>query len=303
MKLPSFAFIKEVGPRDGLQNEKKIVGTKDKVKWIELLTEAGLSYIEVSSFVHPKWVPALADAKDVFTMLERNPHITYAALVPNQQGLERALLHNVDEVNVFLSASETHNKKNINKSMQEALAVIEDVAKQAQFAGKKVRGYVSTVFGCPYEGEVDIDVIDELCNQLFSYGIYEVSLGDTIGVGNPAQVERVLEHLLAKYDSTKFAMHFHNTYGMALANVVKSLECGITVFDSSCGGLGGCPYAPGASGNIATNDLVHMLHKMGVQTNVNEEKLLQASKFIQNKLDMPLPSNVYRALEHKLVSR
>ncbi|WP_369899701.1 hydroxymethylglutaryl-CoA lyase [Bacillus manliponensis] len=303
MKLPSFAFIKEVGPRDGLQNEKKIVGTKDKVKWIELLTEAGLSYIEVSSFVHPKWVPALADAKDVFTMLERNPHITYAALVPNQQGLERALLHNVDEVNVFLSASETHNKKNINKSMQEALAVIEDVAKQAHFAGKKVRGYVSTVFGCPYEGEVDIDVIDELCNQLFSYGIYEVSLGDTIGVGNPVQVERVLEHLLAKYDSTKFAMHFHNTYGMALANVVKSLECGITVFDSSCGGLGGCPYAPGASGNVATNDLVHMLHKMGVQTNVNEEKLLQASKFIQNKLDMPLPSNVYRALEHKLVSR
>lgn len=303
MKLPSFAFIKEVGPRDGLQNEKKIVGTKDKVRWIELLTEAGLSYIEVSSFVHPKWIPALADAKDVFTVLERNPHVTYAALVPNQQGLERALLHNVDEVNVFLSASETHNKKNINKSMQEALAVIEDVTKQAQFAGKKVRGYVSTVFGCPYEGEVDIDVVDELCNQLFSYGIYEVSLGDTIGVANPAQVERVLERLLQKYDSNKFAMHFHNTYGMALANVVKSLECGITTFDSSCGGLGGCPYAPGASGNVATNDLVHMLHKMGVQTNVNEEKLLQASKFIQNKLDMQLPSHVYRALEHKLVSR
>ncbi|MDM5188760.1 hydroxymethylglutaryl-CoA lyase [Bacillus sp. DX4.1] len=303
MKLPTFAVIKEVGPRDGLQNEKKIVDTKDKVKWIHLLSEAGLSYIEVSSFVHPKWVPALADASDVFAELERKPDVTYAALVPNQNGLERALLQPVDEVNVFLSASEAHNKSNINKSITEALSVIQDITKQAHFAGKRVRGYVSTVFGCPYEGDVSIDAVDELCNQLFSYGIYEVSLGDTIGVANPAQVERILEHLLRKYDASQFAMHFHNTYGMALANVVKSLECGVTTFDSSCGGLGGCPYAPGASGNVATDDLVHMLHQMGVQTNIDEEKLLQASQFIQSKLNIPLPSNVYRALQHKTISR
>ncbi|MDZ5608758.1 hydroxymethylglutaryl-CoA lyase [Bacillus pseudomycoides] len=303
MKLPTFAVIKEVGPRDGLQNEKKIVGTEDKVKWIQLLSEAGLSYIEVSSFVHPKWVPALADASDVFTELKRKTDVTYAALVPNQNGLERALLQNVDEVNVFLSASESHNKSNINKSIKEALSVVQDISKQAEFAGKRVRGYVSTVFGCPYEGDVSIDAVDELCNQLFSYGIYEVSLGDTIGVANPLQVERVLEHLLKKYDSSKFAMHFHNTYGMALANVVQSLEYGVTTFDSSCGGLGGCPYAPGASGNVATDDLVHMLHKMGVQTNINEEKLLKASQFIQSKLDIQLPSHVYKALQHKTISR
>ncbi|MEN1936173.1 hydroxymethylglutaryl-CoA lyase [Paenibacillus sp. 102] len=303
MKLPTFAVIKEVGPRDGLQNEKKIVSTKDKVKWIQLLSEAGLSYIEVSSFVHPKWVPALADAGDVFAELKRNSDVTYAALVPNQNGLERALLQNVDEVNVFLSASESHNKSNINKSINEALSVVQDITKQAQFAGKRVRGYVSTVFGCPYEGDVSIDAVDELCNQLFSYGIYEVSLGDTIGVANPLQVERVLEQLLKKYDSSQFAMHFHNTYGMALANVVQSLEYGVTTFDSSCGGLGGCPYAPGASGNVATDDLVHMLHKMGVQTNINEEKLLKASQFIQSKLNIQLPSHVYKALQHKTISR
>lgn len=303
MKLPTFAVIKEVGPRDGLQNEKKIVGTKDKVKWIQLLSEAGLPYIEVSSFVHPKWVPALADAGDVFAELKRNSDVTYAALVPNQNGLERALLQNVDEVNVFLSASDSHNKSNINKSIKEALSVVQDITKQAQFAGKRVRGYVSTVFGCPYEGDVSIDAVDELCNQLFSYGIYEVSLGDTIGVANPLQVERVLEHLLKRYDSSQFAMHFHNTYGMALASVVQSLEYGVTTFDSSCGGLGGCPYAPGASGNVATDDLVHMLHKMGVQTNINEEKLLKASQFIQGKLNIQLPSHVYKALQHKTISR
>ncbi|WP_459503420.1 hydroxymethylglutaryl-CoA lyase [Bacillus sp. C1] len=303
MKLPTFAVIKEVGPRDGLQNEKKIVGTKDKVKWIQLLSEAGLSYIEVSSFVHPKWVPALADASDVFAELDRESDVTYAALVPNQNGLERALLQNVNEVNVFLSASESHNKSNINKSIKEALSVIQDIVKQAEFAGKKVRGYVSTVFGCPYEGDVSVDAIDELCNQLFSYGIYEVSLGDTIGVANPLQVECVLEQLLKKYDPTQFAMHFHNTYGMALANVVQSLQYGVTTFDSSCGGLGGCPYAPGASGNVATDDLVHMLHQMGVQTNINEEKLVKASQFIQSKLNIQLPSHVYRALQHKTISR
>jgi hydroxymethylglutaryl-CoA lyase len=303
MKLPAFAFIKEVGPRDGLQNEKRIVNTSDKVDWINQLSYTGLSYIEVSSFVHPKWIPALADAYDVFKGIQRTEGITYAALVPNMNGLERALAANADEVNIFLSASETHNQKNINKSISQALEAVKEVTKQSLFAGKKVRGYVSTVFGCPYEGQIDISAVEKLCEELFSYGIYEVSLGDTIGVANPAQVEQVLERLLQKFSPSQFAMHFHNTYGMALANVLKSLELGITTFDSACGGLGGCPYAPGASGNVATNDLVYMLHKMGIRTNVDEEKLQQASYFIEEKLEIQLPSHVYRAGQHKTLSR
>lgn len=303
MKLPASAVIKEVGPRDGLQNEKRIVGTKEKIAWIDLLSDTGLSYIEVSSFVHPKWIPALADATDVFAGIKRKEGVTYAALVPNMNGLERALSANADEINVFLSASETHNKKNINKSISEALEAIKGVTKQSLFAGKKVRGYVSTVFGCPYEGDIDIEAVDRLCDELLSYGIYEISLGDTIGVANPAQVENVLGALLKKYPASIFAMHFHNTYGMALANVVKSLEMGVTTFDSACGGLGGCPYAPGASGNVATNDLVYMLHKMGVQTNIQEARMFEATRFIQNKLELQLPSHVYRAQQHKTVSR
>ncbi|WP_028400264.1 hydroxymethylglutaryl-CoA lyase [Ectobacillus panaciterrae] len=303
MKLPASVHIKEVGPRDGLQNETRIVETADKIQWLNLLSSTGLSYIEVSSFVHPKWIPALADASNVFAGIERKEGVTYAALVPNMNGLERALAVNADEINIFLSASETHNQKNINKSISQALEAVKEVTQQSLFAGKKVRGYVSTVFGCPYEGNVKTSAVEHLCEELFSYGIYEVSLGDTIGVANPLQVEQVLERLLKKFDSSLFAMHFHNTYGMALANVLKSLEAGITTFDSACGGLGGCPYAPGASGNVATNDLVHMLHQMGVQTNTNEEKLMQASRFIQDKLEIQLSSHVYRAEQHKTMSR
>jgi hydroxymethylglutaryl-CoA lyase len=303
MKLPQTVTIKEVGPRDGLQNEKQIISTHDKVQWINMLSAAGLSYIEVSSFVHPKWIPALADAQDVFAGIERRDDVTYAALVPNMNGLERALQANADEINVFISASETHNKKNTNKTIAEGLEVIKEIVKQSLFEGKRVRGYVSTVFGCPYEGEVSIRSVEALCEELLSLGVYEISLGDTIGVANPKQVGQVLEALLRSYPAHVFAMHFHNTYGMALANVVQSLEFGITTFDSACGGLGGCPYAPGASGNVATNDLVHMLHKMGITTQVQEDSLQKASQFIQNQLAQPLPSHVFRASQNKTVSR
>ncbi|MFD3450001.1 hydroxymethylglutaryl-CoA lyase [Microbacteriaceae bacterium 4G12] len=303
MKLPASVIVKEVGPRDGLQNEKKVIPTASKIEWINMLSNTGLSYIEVSSFVHPKWIPALADAVEVFQGIDRKDGITYAALVPNLNGLERALATNVDEINVFLSASETHSQKNINKSISQALDVVKEVTTQSLVAGKKVRGYVSTVFGCPYEGAVDVYAVEKLCDELLSYGIYEISLGDTIGVANPAQVERVLEVLLERFPESSFAMHFHNTYGMALANVLKSLEYGMTTFDSACGGLGGCPYAPGASGNVATNDLVHMLHGMGIQTNVDEQQLLEASGFIQSQLGTQLPSHVYRATQHNIVSR
>ncbi|MBO9129283.1 hydroxymethylglutaryl-CoA lyase [Bacillus sp. 165] len=303
MKLPQIVTIKEVGPRDGLQNEKHIISTADKIKWIDMLSDTGVPYIEVSSFVHPKWIPALADAKDVFSGITRREGVTYAALVPNMNGLERALEANVDEVNVFISASETHNKKNTNKSITEGLQVIKELTKQSAFAGKRVRGYVSTVFGCPYEGEVSIRSVQNLCEELLSLGIYEISLGDTIGVANPKQVEHVLEVLLRSFSSHMLAMHFHNTYGMALANVVKALEMGITTFDSACGGLGGCPYAPGASGNVATNDLVHMLHKMGIQTSIQEDTLQSASQFMQHQLARPLPSQVFQALQNKTVSR
>ncbi|WP_379968325.1 hydroxymethylglutaryl-CoA lyase [Ectobacillus sp. sgz5001026] len=303
MKLPDFVVIKEVGPRDGLQNEKKIVATKDKLEWIHLLSETGLSYIEVSSFVHPKWIPALADAADVFAHLERKAGVTYAALVPNIRGLQRALSVNVDEVSVFLSASETHNHSNINTSISDALASIKEVTVNSLQAGKKVRGYISTVFGCPFEGQVSISKVEEICEELLSYGIYEISLGDTIGVANPSQVERVLGSLLSKFPTSSLALHFHNTYGMALANVMQSLSMGITTFDSACGGLGGCPYAPGASGNVATNDLIHMLSAMGIQTNIDESRFTIATQFIERKLNMPLHSHVHRAMQQKMKSR
>ncbi|MCP8970351.1 hydroxymethylglutaryl-CoA lyase [Ectobacillus ponti] len=303
MKLPASVTIKEVGPRDGLQNEKRILPAADKIAWVNRLSDTGLSYIEVSSFVHPKWIPALADAAEVFAGIERKPDVTYAALVPNLNGLERALSAGADEVNVFLSASEAHSRKNINKSIAEAVQAVKEVTQQGLAAGKQVRGYISTVFGCPYEGAVALDTVERLCEELFSFGIYEISVGDTIGVANPQQVELVLERLLRSFPAGQFAMHFHNTYGMALANVLKSLEAGITVYDSSCGGLGGCPYAPGASGNAATNDLVHMLHKMGIQTQVDEDKLLGASRLIEQKLEAALPSHVYQARKHQTVSR
>jgi hydroxymethylglutaryl-CoA lyase len=290
LKLPKNVTIKEVGPRDGLQNEKQIVLSEDKIAWVNSLSETGLSYIEVSSFVNPKWIPQLADASDVLKGIKRNKDVTYAALVPNIKGLDRALEAGVDEVSVFMSASEGHNQSNINKSIEQTYPVLEEVVKEAKMAGKTVRGYVSTVIACPYDGYVEPTQVREVANRLFSMGIDELSLGETIGVGVPNQVERLLEGLLPHFNVNQLAMHFHDTRGTALANIVKSLEMGITTFDSALGGLGGCPYAKGASGNVATEDLLYMLHEMGIETGVDLKSALKSAQLIERTLGKRLKS-------------
>ncbi|SYX83949.1 hydroxymethylglutaryl-CoA lyase [Paenibacillus alvei] len=290
MNWPARVTIKEVGPRDGLQNEKVIVATADKIAWINHLSRTGITSLEITSFVNPKWIPALADAAEVAQGIERMPGITYSALVPNRQGLERALQSDVDEAAIFMSASETHNQRNINKSINATFPILHEVVQAAHSAGKSVRGYVSTVFGCPYEGPISIDEVIRVSETLFEMGIGELSLGDTIGIANPKQVEDVLEMLLKRFDAEKLALHFHDTRGTALANILVSMNMGITTFDASAGGLGGCPYAPGASGNVASEDLLFMLDSMGIQTGINQEKLLSAARFIQEKIGRTLPS-------------
>lgn len=281
VEFPKKINIREVGPRDGLQNEEKMIPLEAKVKWINMLSETGTPYIEVTSFVHPKWIPQLKDATEVSKLIKRNPNITYAALVPNLKGLRRALEVDIDEVCLFISASETHNKHNINRSISETLPILESVSKVAKKEGKTIRGYVSTVFGCPYEGDVDIGKVIEICDNLFKMGIDELSIGDTIGVANPEQVKRVILELMTHFPKDKIAMHFHNTRGTALANVLMALSLGITNFDSAVGGLGGCPYAEGASGNLATEDLLYMVHRMGIETGINENKIMEAALYIE----------------------
>ncbi|WP_374963988.1 hydroxymethylglutaryl-CoA lyase [Lysinibacillus sp. RS5] len=290
MQLPKHVTLKEVGPRDGLQNEKTHMATADKVQLVDLLSQTGLNYIEVTSFVHPKWIPQLADAVEVLQAIKRQKDITYAALVPNMRGLERALQADVDEVSVFMSASESHNKNNINKTINETFPIVEEVVIGAKAAQKKVRGYISTVIGCPYEGYIQPEKVLRVTEKLLEMGIDEISLGDTIGVGVPTQVESLLAELLKRYPVENFAMHFHDTRGTALANIVKSLEMGITKFDSALGGLGGCPYAKGASGNVATEDLLYLLDEMGIKTGVELNKVLEATHFIEQKLGKAVAS-------------
>ncbi|MCY7909656.1 hydroxymethylglutaryl-CoA lyase [Bacillus inaquosorum] len=290
MSYPKKVKIKEVGPRDGLQNEPVWIATEDKIAWINQLSQTGLSYIEITSFVHPKWIPALRDAIDVAKGIDRVKGVTYAALVPNQKGLENALEGGIDEACVFMSASETHNRKNINKSTSETLQILKQVNDDAKKANLTTRAYLSTVFGCPYEKNVPIEQVIRLSEALFEFGISELSLGDTIGAANPAQVETVLEALLARFPANQIALHFHDTRGTALANMVTALQMGITVFDGSAGGLGGCPYAPGSSGNAATEDIVYMLEQMDIKTNIKLDKLLSAAKWIEEKMGKQLPS-------------
>ncbi|WP_107924472.1 hydroxymethylglutaryl-CoA lyase [Lysinibacillus parviboronicapiens] len=290
MQLPKHVTLKEVGPRDGLQNEKAHITTADKIQLVNLLSQTGLNYIEVTSFVHPKWIPQLADAVEVLQAIKREKDITYAALVPNMRGLERALQADIDEVNVFMSASESHNQNNINKSIAETFPILEEVVTGAKNEHKNVRGYISTVIGCPYEGYIQPEKVLRVTDKLLEMGVDEISLGDTIGVGVPTQVESLLEELLKRYPTEKFAMHFHDTRGTALVNIMKSLDMGITKFDSALGGLGGCPYAKGASGNIATEDLLYLLDEMGIKTGVNMKSLLDAAHFIEQKLGKTVAS-------------
>jgi len=278
---PGHIRVVEVGPRDGLQNEAQFVQTKDKIAWINQLSRTGIPYIEITSFVHPKWIPALADASEVAAGIERVPGVTYAALVPNARGLERALAADVDEVSIFMSASESHNQRNINKSLADTFPILEETAQAALAAGKTVRGYVSTVFGCPDEGSVSIEAVIRVTQRLLEMGVREVSLGDTIGVAHPGQVRDVLEALLKHFPANRLAMHFHDTYGMALANTLVALDMGISTFDSSLGGLGGCPYAPGASGNMATEDLLYLLEGLQMTTGIDRDQLLACARLFE----------------------
>ena len=295
--LPKKVFVYEVGPRDGLQNEKQMVSTADKIKFIDALSESGLPQIEITSFVSPRWIPQLADGGDVSKNIKRKAGVRYTALVPNKRGLDNALEAGMNEVAVFLSSSETHNKKNVNKSIADTLKAFDDVIGPGLEAGLKVRAYVSTVFGCPYEGEVDSKVVSELIKNLLGKGVYQVSLGDTIGVANPKQTEAVLTHVLNAVNgpTDSIAVHFHDTQGTALANCLVALSLGIHTVDSSIGGLGGCPYAPGASGNLATEDLVSMLHGMGIETGIDLEKLVDCSRLAASFIGRELPSKYLKA--------
>lgn len=294
-RLPRHITVYEVGPRDGLQNESKMVPTADKIAMVSALVGAGLKNIEITSFVNPKWIPQLADASEVARGVARVPGVSYSCLVPNRRGLDSALQVGMREIAVFLSASETHNKKNVNKTIADTLAAFEEVIEPALAAGVKVRAYVSTVYGCPYEGPVDSEKVAALTERLLQMGVYQVSLGDTIGVATPLQVEFVLKRLLRFCSVDKLALHFHDTRGTALANILVGIALGITTVDSALGGLGGCPYAPGASGNVATEDVVYMLQGMGVQTGINLDGLVDASRQVASWLGHDLPSKYLKA--------
>jgi hydroxymethylglutaryl-CoA lyase len=295
--------VYEVGPRDGLQNEARTVPTADKLALITALAEAGLPRIEASSFVSPRWIPQLADAAEVTAALPRAGTASYVVLVPNARGLDR-LAQALDQAGpghapvaaaVFLSASETHNRKNVNRTVDETLSDLEALVPAARARGLEVRGYVSTVWGCPYEGAVDPARAAAIVERLVALGCYQVSLGDTIGVGTPNQTRRILELLLTRARPEQLAMHMHETRGTALANVLAGLEAGLTTFDASIGGLGGCPYAPGASGNLATEDLVYMLHGMGYETGVDWRRLVAAGALAERLVGRRLPGKALQA--------
>jgi len=293
--LPAAVRIVEVGPRDGLQNESTPVTTATKIAFVDALSAAGHSMIEVSAFVSPKWVPQMADAAEVFAGIERRAGVRYTALVPNLAGLQRAIAAGVDEVAIFAAASETFSTRNINQSIQGSLETYAEVCRVASAAGLPIRGYLSTVFGCPFEGAVAIDAVVAVATRLLEMGAYEVALSDTIGIAHPGQVAPVVEAVSQTVPLDKLALHFHDTRGMATVNVYAGLEAGVTTFDASAGGLGGCPYAPGATGNLATEDLLFMLNGLGIRTGVDLDRQLAASQLIEPYVGHDLPSRVYRA--------
>ncbi|MDZ4806001.1 MAG: hydroxymethylglutaryl-CoA lyase [Candidatus Eisenbacteria bacterium] len=295
--LPGRVDIVEVGPRDGLQNEKTLVSASDKVAFIQALAACGFPDIEVTSFVSPKWVPQLADAAEVLTGLGEPPRgVCYSTLVPNLAGMERAIQSGVRRVAVFTAASETFNQKNINASIAESLERFKPVMEMARSANVSVRGYLSTAFVCPYEGPVNPSAAARVVRQLFELGVDEVSIGDTIGAAVPRQVHGLLDELAEDMSADRLAMHFHDTRGTALTNVMAALERGITIFDASAGGLGGCPFAPGATGNLATEDLVYFLDGMGIETGVDLRKVCAASNALRAAAAVKQPSRVLEAM-------
>lgn len=284
MTYPSSIHIVEVGPRDGLQNEKASVSVDVKVELIEALAEAGLRTIEAGSFVSPQWVPQMTDTAAVLRKLRRSPEVSYPVLVPNVRGLQAALECGVKEVAVFAAASETFSQRNINCSIEESLARLEIVSDSALNHGLKVRGYVSCALGCPFEGHVERSAVARVAAALHAMGCYEISLGDTIGVGTPLKAQSMVGTVAEQIPIAKLAVHFHDTWGQALANILACLQLGVTVIDSSVAGLGGCPYAPGATGNVASEDVVYMLNGMGIETGVDLDKLAAAGRFILQHL-------------------
>ncbi|KAH1024033.1 hydroxymethylglutaryl-CoA lyase, mitochondrial [Dendroctonus ponderosae] len=292
--------IVEVGPRDGLQNEPTNIPTNIKIELIDKLSETGLKTIETTSFVSPKWVPQMADNRNVFTNITKRKGVSYPVLVPNLKGLEAAMEVGVTEVAVFLSASEGFSKKNINCTVDESIAKTKSVISKALENNLKVRGYISCVVGCPYDGSVRPTAVSKVADALLEFGCYEISLGDTIGVGTKNTIDAMLRHVLRLVSSDKLAIHCHDTYGQALTNICTALDLGLTVVDSSVAGLGGCPYAKGATGNVATEDLVYMLHGMGAETGVDLKTLIQAGKFISDFLQRPPASKVNNAMYSRL---
>ncbi|MCP4875101.1 MAG: hydroxymethylglutaryl-CoA lyase [Gammaproteobacteria bacterium] len=299
MSFPKQVKIVEVGPRDGLQNEASTVPADIKVHLVEKLADAGLPVIEVGALVSPKWVPQMATSSEVFTRIDKRSGISYPMLVPNLKGLELALAAGVQEIALFAAASETFSQKNTNCSIAESIERFNDVIDQAQAAGVKIRGYVSCVLGCPYEGKVSFDTVSMITQKLFEKGCYEVSLGDTIGVGTAGEAQDLVEILMKHVSAQQLAAHFHDTYGQALANIHAVMQCGVAVVDSSIAGLGGCPYAKGATGNVATEDVVYMLNGMGIETGVDMDRLLEAGRFISNFLGREPVSRAATALLRK----
>jgi isopropylmalate/homocitrate/citramalate synthase len=293
--LPPRVKVVEVGPRDGLQNEKGVVSTADKIHFIDLLSQAGFAVIEATSFVSPRAVPQLADAAEVMAGIERPSGVRFAALVPNAKGMERALAAGVDEVEVFTGASETFVRHNINTTIDGSIENFRPIMAMARERDMRVRGYISTAFGCPYEGTVAPEAVVAVAEKLLALGVDELSIGDTIGVATPNQVVEVTQALLAHTTLDRLAMHFHDTRGTALANVLAALELGISIFDSSAGGLGGCPYAPGASGNLATEDLLYMLRGLGIEMGIDLDAVVAASAFLASVRSAPPASRYYAA--------
>ena len=295
MSLPSYVRLVEVGPRDGLQNEAQPISVADKVRLVDALSAADLGYIEVGSFVSPKWVPQMAGSAEVFAQIQRKPGVTYGALAPNLRGFEDALAAGVKEVAVFAAASEAFSQRNINCSISESLERFAPIMEAANQHGVSVRGYVSCVLGCPYEGEIAAQQVAAVARELYAMGCYEVSLGDTIGTGTAGATRRLFDVVGAHVPRDKLAGHFHDTYGQAIANIYASLLEGIHVFDSSIAGLGGCPYAKGASGNVATEDVVYLLNGLGIDTGIDLEALIGAGQQISNVLGRTTGSRVAKA--------
>jgi hydroxymethylglutaryl-CoA lyase len=295
--------IYEVGPRDGLQNEAATIPTADKIAFVDRLSAAGLPAIEVSAFVNPARVPQMADADAVFAGITRRPGTRYTALVPNLRGLARAHAAGVTEVALFAAASETFSRRNINQSIEESFATYGEVAREALTAGLRIRGYLSTAFGCPFEGAVPVERVIELTERLLALGVFEVAVSDTIGVAHPGQVRTLLDALLKRVPAERVALHFHDTRGTALANVLAALDFNIATFDASAGGLGGCPYAPGATGNLATEDLLYMLNGLGLETGVNLDAVYDASQALEPLIGHRLPSRCVQARHSTLGTR